>query len=935
MNVSRLFLGFALLPLIAFGAEALSAPPTIEGVKYVKSVGGIAEYTLESNGLQILLMPEHSAPVLTFMVTYRVGSRNEVTGTTGATHLLEHLMFKGTPKFLRANGTGVDQLLEKTGAVYNATTWLDRTNYYENIDSSHLALAVELEADRMRNLLLKEEDRKPEMTVVRNEFERGENSPIQSLIKEIFQAAYVAHPYHHSTIGWRSDIEKVSIAKLREFYDTFYWPDNSTVSVIGDFKTEEALSLIKKFYGVIPRAPKEIPQVYTEEPNQTAPRRVGVKRSGQLGVVGIGYKVPAATHADYPALSVLSNILTDGKNSRMYRALTDKNLTTSVSPFLGFNRDPSLYITFALMTPGSKHEEVEKIMLAEIDRIKKDGVTEVEVATAISKLLADAAFERDGSFAIAGNLNECIAAGDWTLYYNLEDKIKQVTAADIKRVTSTYLIEDHSTTGWFTPIVAEGGPAAPPKSAGKTGREDERPADGPYYYRAPALDATGPLLQTPSADLKAPPAAPSGGTTDIASKVQRARINDIDLVIYRTGVKDVVTFRGSIPVGDVASPRENIAIATLTGALLDKGTVNQDKFAISQKLESVGASLTFSVRNDVLYISGQSLRKDVPLVISLLAEQLRTPAFSAEEFEKIKKQIAGSLKRALESPDYRAREAFGRVAYPVGHPNHQPGSDAMLAAVESATLDQIKAFHASHYGPAHFTLVTVGDLDPAQIKAEVGKSFAGWTGGKPVPAASRVTSVDAPKEQTVFMPDKPSVSVVLGQPTKLKYSDPEYLPLRVATAILGSGFTGRLMANVRDKEGLTYGISSSLANDTYFDGDWRITATFAPALLDKGLASTHRQLQSWYEQGVTPEELERRKSNLIGSFKVNLATTGGLADQLLVTVQRGFDLSWMDQYPQKVAALTPEQVNGAVKKYLKPESMVLIRAGTVPNPAAK
>src|SRR6187455_481192 len=277
---------FAIILLLLSVASTCSAASTAipSGFTHVRTVQGISEYRLESNGLTVLLLPDHSAPAVTMMVTYRVGSRNESYGTTGATHLLEHLMFKGTREHNKEAGNGYDQLLERTGAMTNATTSLDRTNYFETVGSQDLPMAVMLEADRMRNLRLREDDRRPEMTVVRNEYERGENNPIQALIKEVFHSAFVAHPYHHSTIGWRSDIEKVSIEKLREFYDTFYWPDNATVSIIGDFDPAKALELVKKYYGAYPKAPKPIPQVYTEEPEQTGPRRVMVQRAGELGV---------------------------------------------------------------------------------------------------------------------------------------------------------------------------------------------------------------------------------------------------------------------------------------------------------------------------------------------------------------------------------------------------------------------------------------------------------------------------------------------------------------------------------------------------------------------------------------------------------------------------------------------------------------------------
>lgn len=910
----------ALFSLLILTVTLRAEPVAVEGFVHVKSVGSIDEYSLRTNGLQVLLLPEHSSPTLTLMVTYRVGSKNEVTGTTGATHLLEHLMFKGTSQRDRSKGNNVDQLLERTGARYNATTWLDRTNYYENLGSEHLASVLDMEADRMRNLLLREDDRRPEMTVVRNEFERGENSPIQSLYKEIYQAAFVAHPYHHSTIGHRSDIEKVSIEKLREFYDTFYWPDNATVSIIGDFRPAEALALVKKSFGAYPHSPKPIPIVYTEEPPQMGARHVIVKRSGQLGVVAIAHKIPAATHPDYPAITLLSAILTDGKNSRLYKALTDRNLSTGVEADAGFNADPTLHIIFAPLAPGVRHEAVEKIVLQEIERLKKDGVSEGELQAAIAKTLADAAFKRDGSFAIAGNLNECIAAGDWSLFYRLDEAMQKVTTADIKRVANGYLNEDQSTTGWFVPTVT--GAAA--KDAGAAAKRSR--VDGPYYYRSPGLDLAG-VISAPSTAA----GDASDGGSRIAASAKRSKIAGIDVIAYPTGVKNVVTLRAVLPAGRALAGAGNPSIPTLTGMLLDQGTRQQDKFAIAEKLEAVGASIAFKVATDQLEISAKSLKKDVPLVLALIAEQLRSPAFSAEEFAKAKKQFAGALKRRLESTDFRAADAFSRAVYPANHPNRNPLPEDLLAGLEAAKLEDVIAFHKANYGPAHMTLVAVGDLDMEQFQAEVGKSFSLWQGGaKLVRVAPAATPQVVVQNQNIVMADKTSVSVALGQASGLRYNDPDYQALRVATAILGSGFTGRLMANVRDREGLTYDVGARLANDTFNAGDWKITASFAPALLEKGLASTRRQLQLWYDDGATLAEVEARKSNLIGSFKVDLATTDGMANALLAAVNRGYDVNWLDDFPQKVSALTREQVNDAIKKYLRPDSMVLIKAGTIP-----
>ncbi|MEO7413489.1 MAG: pitrilysin family protein [Opitutaceae bacterium] len=336
-------------------------------------------------------------------------------------------------------------------------------------------------------------------------------------------------------------------------------------------------------------------------------------------------------------------------------------------------------------------------------------------------------------------------------------------------------------------------------------------------------------------------------------------------------------------------------------------------------------------------ISAKCLTKDVPLVISLIAEQLRSPAFAADEFDKLKKQLAGQTRRMLDETDFRADDSFSRAIYPGGHPNRQAPVSELLSGAEKATLEDVKAFYAKYYGPTSMKLVLVGDVDPAGAQAEIKKAFAGWTGGEALPRPAKAGSVDAPRDQTVFMPEKTNVTVVWGQATGLRYSDPDTLALRVATSVFGSGFSARLMANVRDKEGLTYGIGSYVSGDTFVDGDWRIQANFAPALLEKGLASTKRQLASWYQDGVTAAELAQRKTDLAGSYKVGLSTTGGMAGTILNTLNRDLELSFIDEYPARVAALTTSQVNGAIKKYLNPEKMFLIKAGTVPGatPATK
>ena len=421
----------------------------------IKSSGDIDEYRLKSNDLRVLMLQDTSTPVATFMVTYHVGSRNEAIGYTGSTHLLEHLMFKGSRNFNKEKGTAIWDELQSIGAQINATTWNDRTNYFEVVPSEHIEKAISIEADRMRFSFLRDEDRQPEMTVVRNEYERGENSPFDVLDKNIWATAYQAHPYHHSTIGWKSDIENVSTERLKEFYDVYYWPNNATVTIIGDFEKDNTLSLIDKYFGEHKKSSHEIPEVYTEEPKQEGPRRLVVKRSGQSGITAIAHKTPPGLDNDMYAIQVLGKILCDGKSSRLYKKIVDKGLATSLFMYDFPFKDNGLFITYAFLTPGTDNQKVEDIILKEYSDIIKNGVDESEIMRAVAQIRATVAFSRDGSYAVASALNEAIAIGDWQFYTTFLEKIKLVTINDITRVAEKYLVEDQSTVGWFIPKIID------------------------------------------------------------------------------------------------------------------------------------------------------------------------------------------------------------------------------------------------------------------------------------------------------------------------------------------------------------------------------------------------------------------------------------------------------------------------------------------------
>lgn len=429
----------------------MSKPPKVSGFSYVRSADGFSEYTLLKNGMRVLLGERHDAPVVGVMVTYHVGSRNEVTGTTGATHMLEHLLFDGSVNFNKKNGKTIWALLESKGAVLNATTYFDRTHYFAVCPNSLFETALAVEADRMRGALFTEKDRSEEMTIVRNEFERGENNPVEALDKAVWATAFAQHPYKHPTIGFRSDIESMRAPELRHFYDTFYWPNNATLTILGNVKVKDALVAASKYFEKIPRSPHPIPTLSAVEPPQEGEKRVFVERAGGSRFLCLAHKTPEGLHSDTPALHVLIKVLMGGRSSRLSRLLVDTGLTTALQALSPSLHDPGLSAFYAQLTPKASFARVEKIMADEIEKIAAKGITRTELQIAKKSAETESVFSKDGHTELLFVINESLALGDWGYFLSLPRKLEKVTSADVMHVARLYFTKKNRTVGLFEP----------------------------------------------------------------------------------------------------------------------------------------------------------------------------------------------------------------------------------------------------------------------------------------------------------------------------------------------------------------------------------------------------------------------------------------------------------------------------------------------------
>ncbi|MDE2730035.1 MAG: pitrilysin family protein [Bacteroidota bacterium] len=418
---------------------------------FEESIGGIEAWHLDSNGLRVLIAPQTIAPVATVNITYLVGSGDEQKGHTGATHYLEHLLFKGTRRFNRAAGTDLTRLLQRVGASINATTSMDRTNYYATLPVRYLELALEIEADRMRNAVLAEEDMEAERTVILNELDGLLNDPMYKLFRRVWSAVFTTHPYHHPVIGWREDVAQVSRRALKLFYDRYYWPANATLTMVGAVESDRVLPLVRQYFGSIPSGFDEAERPRMSEPLQESERRVSMKAPMNLSVQIMAYRACEALHKDAPALVMLGRILASGRNSRLWGRLTDTGLAAQVNAGFMPLRDPGIFSVMAVLVPGRSHEEIEAAIEESIRAIQMSGPTEVEMARAKAQLIAHEAFARDGSYGVASGLNESIAMGAWQLFTTGRQRLEEVTCEDVQRVAREFLQPQYRTVGWLSP----------------------------------------------------------------------------------------------------------------------------------------------------------------------------------------------------------------------------------------------------------------------------------------------------------------------------------------------------------------------------------------------------------------------------------------------------------------------------------------------------
>ena len=870
------------------------------------SVEGITEYQL-SNGLRVLLFPDQTKSTATVNITYLVGSRMEGYGETGMAHLLEHMLFKGS-----TNHTNIPQELSSHGASPNGSTWYDRTNYFETFSATdeNINWALSLEADRMINSFIRKKDLESEFSVVRNEFEMGENSPSAILQERVMSSAYLWHNYGKSTIGSKEDIEKVPIDNLHAFYAKYYQPDNAVLMVSGKIDEAKTLALVSKYFGSIPKPKRVLSEPYTIEPTQDGERSVVLRRTGEVQNASAGYHIPSSTHPDYIAMEVVSSVLTNEPSGRLYKALVESKVASSVSSFVFALKDPG-YIYFETEVLKEKSlDSAQHTMLNLLDNLKSNPITQEELDRARTALLRDFELAFNNSDYVGTFISEFIASGDWRLMFIYRDRLQNLTLADVNRSALTYLKPSNRTTGLFIP---------------------EKNPDRTDVPAAPDLSETyrnykGKVLEVAAEAFDATP-------TNIEKRTKRGEIagGGKYALLSKTTRGNLVKVKMTLRIGSQKSLENKGDFIAATGDMLMKGTKSLSQEQINDTLAKLKAEVNIGADGQSVIVNINTTKDNLKPVLEIVKQLLREPSFPANEFEKMKTETLTGIDQQKSDPQAIAFLRIEQLTrqYPKTDFRYPSTFDEMTAATNKTTLDDLKKFYSDFYNSGNATVAAVGEFDEAMVISELNSILGNWTSPNKYERAPDSFSKATATTEKILTPDKKNATLAARMNLSLQDNNPDYPALIMGNYMLGGGFlNSRLATRIRQKEGISYGVGSWLrASSMDQSGEFGSYAIYNPENSARLMTAYKEELNKMLSEGFTDAELKDAKSGFIQSRSKNRSDDGYIVNRLCDYLILNRTFGWDENQETQVNAVSAAQVNGAMKKWINPNEITIVQAG--------
>ncbi|MBV8904903.1 MAG: insulinase family protein, partial [Acidobacteriia bacterium] len=900
MRRSVRFVFPALALLVTAWAQTL---PT--GVRKVTAVEGITEYAFP-NGLRVLLFPDNSKPKVTVNMTYLVGSRLEGYGETGMAHLLEHLMFRETN-----TRSDIKKELTDHGAVMNGTTSWDRTNYFETLNATdeNLRWAIGLEADRMVNAHIDKKNLDAEMTVVRNEFEAGENSPDRILFQRAMEAAYTWHNYGKLPIGNRSDIEHVPAPRLAAFYQKYYQPDDAVLTIAGKFDETQTLAWIAEAFGKIPKPQRTLEPAYTVEPTQDGERFVALRRVGDTQSLLALYHVPAGSHPDMAAFEVLAGVLGEAPSGRLYKALVENKKAVSAGADINEMHDPGFFQATARLRADQSLDEARDVLLATVEKLADEPPSTEEVDRVKTRLVKQMELQMTNTQSVALELSDWESLGDWRLLFVMRDQIKNVTPEDVGRIAKAYLKSSNRTLAEFIPT-------AKPERA-------EIP---------PAPDVAAVLKDFKGGEAIAPGEAFDPSPANIESRVTRATLpSGIKLVMLPKKTRGgTVTALVTLRFGDEKTVFGKAVASQFAAALTLRGTRDKTRQQIQDELDRLKARLNVTGGPTNATANVETVEASLSGVLRLTAEVLREPSYPEKEFDQLRQQRIAAVEAARSDPGSLAATALQKRInqFPRGDARYISSAEEQIEELKSVTLEDVRRFHDRFYGASEGEIVLVGQFNPAEVKQLATELFGNW---KSASAYSRIVSAyrkTEPGSLKIETPDKQNATLLAGMQMRISDEDPDYPAMELANYMLGGSFGSRLVHRIREREGLSYGVRSGFQAPTKMDsGDFTASIIAAPQNVPKAEASLKDELASALNVGFSAEEVAAAKKALLEEELVSRSQDQTLARLLSARERFARTMKFDEAFESKLAALTADQVNAAVKRHLDPAGLVIVEAG--------
>jgi zinc protease len=897
---------------------AVTAAPEAPPPEKVTSVEGITEYRL-ANGLRVLMFPDPTKQTVTVNITYMVGSRQENYGETGMAHLLEHMLFKGSPRH-----KDIPSELTAHGARFNGTTSWDRTNYFETVNATeeNLRWAFDLESDRMVNSFVAQKDLDSEMTVVRNEYEAGENQPVTVLYKRLLAVSYDWHSYGKIPIGARSDIEGVSIERLQAYYHTYYQPDNAMLVVAGKIDEPAMLKLVQEYFGKIPRPTRTLPDLHTVEPTQDGERQVILRRVGEVQVAAVSYHVPAGAHADFAPLLLLAQVLGDTPTGRLHKDLVETGKAASIFNARLQLHDPGLMIFAAQVRSDKPLDAALAVLTADVEKTTVKPITDEEVERARAQILKQIDLNLNNSDAIGLELSNWAGMGDWRLIFLSRDQVRAAKTADVQRVWNTYFKASNRTTGLYYPAKA-------PERVDVPARPD---------VAALVKDYKGDAAKEAGEDFDPSPA-------NIDARTQRSELPGgfkLALLPKKTRGGAVVATL-NLHFGDEKSLMNRAQAGEMAGAMLMRGSLKHTREQIEDAFDKLKARVDIGGGPIGTTASIETTRENLPAVMTLVTEVLREPAFDPKEFEQLRTEMLAGYEAQTKEPRMLAGVEFSRhlAPYPKGDVRYENTPEEQLAELKSVTREQTVQFYKDFYGAQPAELAVIGDFDAAALAAQVKKELSDWKPAKPYARVPDPYIEIAPELKTIETPDKANAFLIAGHSFKMRDDNPDYPALVLGNYMLGgSGMKSRLMARIRIKDGLSYGGTAQLQVDEIDDSaGWLSYWIYAPQNRDKLEAAFKEELARALGEGFTDQEVVDAKSGWMQSRAVSRAQDKELVRGLARKTYFGRTYAWDADLEKKVQALDAASIRAALAKSIHPDKLTIIRAGdfakaaTTPPPA--